>query len=474
MSTKTGMIPLFFSVVFMPLAQQGVLPAQKEQLLGQQLLEKDMIKLKNGSVFEGLVINETSKSVTMRIGPGQVLKMAKSQIATYIRHSDKDAVSAADLGKFRLKSRNQWFRIREGNGKVIGSLHLIARPDQGELFRLEEQWRFHGKGSLTVISRIEQIDLEMKPKYSYYREVVTSNNGRKLLNERILEVRVKGGKLEITEITPKGRKTTSIFFQSGHQFPLAARERLRQGEASGAKSYQVSIFDAMEGSFEFRVYELSEDVPFAKERFPSTSVAKGMARLIENSAFGRMQREWVSREGQVLLMEVNGLELVAEPISVELGLKLQEGGTLATMQVSPSYRTIGGFELWLPSASWRFTRIKHGGAWLHLDSGIPGTEISVRFRRRIGKKDEPLLNVAMAFLKEWKLDHPWFEETDMELTEIRGRQWVDITGVGKDKKGKWQHGRLFVCKTDADEGHLLLAANAQRKSWKRLAECVSP
>ncbi|MCH7554022.1 MAG: FAD-dependent oxidoreductase [Chloroflexi bacterium] len=239
----------------------------------------------------------------------------------------------------------------------------------------------------------------MKPKYSYYREVVTSNNGRKLLNERILEVRVKGGKLEITEITPKGRKTTSIFFQSGHQFPLAARERLRQGEASGAKSYQVSIFDAMEGSFEFRVYELSEDVPFAKERFPSTSVAKGMARLIENSAFGRMQREWVSREGQVLLMEVNGLELVAEPISVELGLKLQEGGTLATMQVSPSYRTIGGFELWLPSASWRFTRIKHGGAWLHLDSGIPGTEISVRFRRRIGKKDEPLLNVAMAFLK---------------------------------------------------------------------------
>jgi len=446
---------LFLPFCFLGIAVAGSVCAQGE-------LQQDKIKLKNGSVLEGRILTETENTLTVRIGPGQVVELEKRVVANYARVS-RGRASESESASGALRARNEWFRLKSVEGKIIGTLHMIVRRGDANGYHVEEQWSFVDSGSRTLVSRIETVDSELRPKTCFYREAeLPSNENGRVRKERLLRGEVNGNRLELSIFDGKTKEKREVVFQPGNLFPLIVDEMLRSGEARGAHSYHASIYDPMEGLFELRRYELAERVEVPKTLFGEKAVHPGYARLIERNTGGRIYRQWISAEGKILLMEVNGIHLVAEPIDRDFAVRLAKPAKI----VAPaSYQNFAGVDVYLPRATWRFDQViknRH----LKLLPSTPDSLVEAVFQPA-SPEFAHLQGAAERMLKRWILDNPWFDETGQQILRINGRECLEINGKGKLADGSERRTRaLFLPVTN---GHMMLVAQSNQRSWEQLA-----
>lgn len=416
---------------------------------------RDVVKLKNGNQLEGLILEEGAKSLSIRIGPGQEIEIPKSVIATYTRVSE--APGNDERPANRWHQRHAWFRLKDADGNLVGKLAIHVRPDDDGNLRLEQQWTFVERDTRTFLSRIETVDANLRPLRFQYRENLRPRNGENVLRERLLRGTVRNGKLELQEVLPGGRRERSIPFPPGNHFPMLVRELLRRGEAKGAHSFSASVFDPVEGVFELRRYNLADGVPAPAAA--GTPGRAGLARLIESESSGRIRREWISPDGRILLVEVNGVHLVAEPVSEATAAALR---AFDKEKALPAWRTFAGLHLWLPRATWSFGPELVRGKLLQLRSSLPESDVKAWFL------PEPaggttLQMVAQNFLQRWRLDEPWFREKSQDLVELSGRSCIRIDGGGKSAQGRLRRGRAYVL--DAPSGYLVLSAQGPARTW---------
>ena len=450
---------------------QGVGAAQMPTEASEKPASVDVIVLKNGSRLEGRILSEDDRLVQILIGPGQTLGVRKKTISSYERRSDDEETEsrAAEEAAFPLRPRSDWFRVRNGEGHIVGTLHLVANAEDTKTFRLEEQWTFRDGVKNTLVSRIERVDREGKPQSVYFREAVIDTKHDKILSERLFQGKVSTDTMIVFERDMKGKKDRLLGFGKGNLFPLYVRESLRQGKAKHAHSYHASVYDVMADLFELRTYEMQQDDPVPARYFPKTMVHKGSALRIQNVSRGRTIREWVAPGGRVLLMEINGLDLVAEPIEVKEALAIQKASHLERRMLPPASQKLGGFDVWLPRATWSYVKAPRGSRVLRAYASLPDVEARATLLDAQEDVDTPLA-AARVLLQRWRLDHAWFEEKESREIEVRGRRWVRVLGKGRvagaNGRKTGMSGILYL--TRADQGWLLLSLSGPRKSMDRL------
>ncbi len=462
----------WISVLCACVVLQGLGSAQMPTEASEKPAAMDVIVLKNGSRLEGRILSEDEELVQILIGPGQKLGVRKKRISSYERRSDEAETEKreGEEAAFPLRPRSDWFRIRNAEGQIVGTLHLVANAEDTKVFRLEEQWTFREGRKNTLVSRIERVNREGKPVSLYFREAVIDTKFNKILSERLFQGKISTDSMVVFERTMKGKKERLLGFEKGNLFPLYVRESLRQGMAKNARSYHASVYDVMSDLFELRTYELEQDDPVPASYFPKLMVRKGSGLRIQSTSRGRTVREWVAPGGRVLLMEINGLDLVAEPIEAKEGLSIQKADHLDRKQLSPAQQSLGGFEVWLPRATWSYVRAPQGSRVLKALASIP--DVEARAVLLDGFRDEIDTPEAAAriLLQRWNLDHAWFEESESRGIQIHGRRWIRVLGKGRVRGDSGRKvpmaGILYL--TRADQGWLLLSLAGPRKSMDRL------
>ncbi len=428
----------------------------------QKPTKQDTVKLQNGNELEGRILAESESSLTIRIGPGQEIEIPKTRIATYSRLSRPED-PAAEAVASPWHQRDSWFLLRNADGAYVGKLHMLVHARGGKGYALEQQWTFVDARIKTLVSRVENVDRSLAPRSFQYRETVVRRRDERVQRERLVRGEVRHEKLLIDETNPAGRQKRSIPFPAGNLFPMLVEELLRRGGADQAHSFAASVFDPLDGTFELRRYSLVDGVPSPTPPRAGASVRDAVVRLIECDSRGRRRREWVARDGRILLAEVNGVNLVAEPVAAETGLRTR---SFDKIRAVPTWRPFAGLELWLPAATWKFGREVERGRVL--DLVVPIADASVRVCYLDSKTDEVLLlGAADDFVRRWLLDEPWFKERSRDSLEIGGRACVRVDGGGKAADGKLRLGRVFVL--EAPTGYLVVAAAAPAKTWDFLA-----
>ena len=486
--------PLRRALVLVAFSVCSGLPAQSEAP------EDDVIRLKNENVLQGVILGETERTVTIRVGPGQEIEVLKENIASLVHVTDAaDAAEEDGAGRTQWATRDSWFRIKDADGRIVGKLHLVARPETDGTLLVEQQWTFVAGPNTVRIQRIESADGRMQPLSFLYRETVfrggsgtvlssgdkptavvptggkadaakatvpehpLAKSGQRAVRERLVRGFVRDGKLHIEETGSGGRQKRSIPFLNGNGFPLLVEESLRRGGSRGAKSFHASVYDPMEGLFELRRFILADNVPSPETLFTDGKAKPGRSRHVVWESNGRHQREWIAADGKIQLIEVNGVHVVAEPISSDTGRRLVKFDLL---KGSAAWCRFAGLNLWLPRATWRFGRQRPKSGVLDLVSGITDTHVRV-WHVRPAAATAVLQGVAESCLNRWKLDHPWFKESSQDLVEVGARVCVRIDGGGRTDNGPVRFGRVYVL--TAPEGHLIVTGHAAAPQWAALS-----
>ncbi|PIE24340.1 MAG: hypothetical protein CSA62_03400 [Planctomycetota bacterium] len=438
--------------------------AQKEDTLRPK---SDLIELRNGAKLEGRILAEDENSLCIEIGPGQRITLPKKQIASFLRLQNRDAITKRPVWPVGLGPRDDWFRLRDAEGKVVGTLRLICKAEKDGLFHLEESWLLfenhlgqlrvslekrgkkierkaekQSRRTATRLIRIERVDGELEPRACYYREQLVDLARDRTLYERIFDAEISHGYMRFKEQSTRGKQRQSLPFPAGSRLPLVVQERLRRGVARGAEAYHVAVFDPMEERFELRKFRVDDAAPVPAAFTRSKTSRRGQARQVEWKSDGRVHREWISAEGQVLRIECNGVHLVAEPVSEAYAQALERPE--AERQL-PSVQRFGEVELWLPRATWAFGNLHAGGQQLPIQAANSSAVVSIQKAER--DPQQLLVGVAQDFLRRYRLEHEDFDSQSQELIEMDGRKAVRIDGQQKSAKGRIEKVRIYVFAT---------------------------
>ncbi|MCA8970626.1 MAG: hypothetical protein KDC95_12610 [Planctomycetes bacterium] len=388
----------------------------------------DLVVLQNGNEFEGTIVADADTSLTIRIAHGQELEIAKSMVSKIVRRSHAIETDAKEGTTSYWDGRNAWFHLRDELGRHIGKMHYYVRSTEDGGAQLEEQWTFVNEGRKSFMSRIEVLDANRAPVSFVFREAVSKLADERVLRERLVRGEVEDASLRIVEAGTDGRSTRTVPFPAGNSFPLAVAESVRRGESDGAHEYAASIYDPLDGVFELRRYELQDGVPAPRK---SNQVARTTATLIESKEHGRTRREWIATDGSILLVEVNGIHLVAEPVSEATAIATATYGRLIKR---PRVATLGDLDVFLPRATWQLGRTVERGHCIEL---VPPIDVHVRVRWVEGDTTGTsiLQSASESMLTAFRIDHESFRETGQELRLFDGRPGLEIRGIMKDRVG---------------------------------------
>ena len=419
----------------------------------------DVVQMQNGNLLEGRVLAETETSLSIRIGPGQVVEIPKRLVARFTRRSAPGAKAKANSPRWH--TRKAFFRLRNAEGRLVGKMHYYVRAE-AQAQRLEQQWTFVDGGTRTLIHRIETSDRELNPLSFQYRETSFRRSDKHQTRELLVRGKVIGDRLQLESVGPKGRERRTIPFPKGNSFPMLIEEQLRRGEVKGAHSYSASVYDPLEAVFELRRWRLEERVPAPRSAFAKTAQSRS-ARLIECTVSGRRQREWISSTGRIALLEVNGVHLVGEPISEATANALE---AFEKERALPTFKQFGGLELWVPNATWSFGHEPQRGRVLQLVTPFEGAKVAVKFLKT---EDKTILEVAEDYLRRFRLENPWFVQQSYDVS-ARGeneRETAQVEGVGRRGENLGRQAKIIIRGTPS--GFLVFEAFGKGKTWKRLA-----
>ncbi|GEM_PF-2741521 len=428
---------------------------------------QDRLLLRNGYMLEGRILKRDGETFRIELGPGQVVEIEAARVRKVLEGprpspggGREGQDSEGDGGRIRgrkggaeprptrkaprdegrgslpadrgdeegkggaaiadWKVRDAWFRLRDETGKVLGTLFLCAQAGEAGGFHLEERWNFYEGGERTVVQRIEDLDPRGRTKSFLYRENVLRRGTTRSLGERLVRGRIEGERLFLDEVGPKGRVRRTLPFLRGNRLPLSFREEARQeGFEEGIR--ECPVYDPLEGVSELRSLGVRKRDPVARGLFREGEREAGRARRLEFRSPDRVRREWISAEGRVLLIEVNGVHLVAERIPSELGRRLVEP---ERMKAGPSVRSWAGFECRLPRATWSFAPGGRGPV-LVLRPPVEGARVRWVLQP-LADRRQLLPGAVEDGLRRFLLDHPGFEEKKRGSFQEGGEAWTEV------------------------------------------------
>lgn len=389
---------------------------------------RDLVLLQNGNEFEGVITADEVDTLTMRLARGQEIEISKAVIAKVVRRTQLAEAGASIEPRAFWDQRHSWFHLRDALGHHVGKLHYHVRPNEDGGVQLEEQWTFVEEGRKSFLSRIEVLDAQRAPRSFVLREAVSRLSDDHVERERLVRGNVIGDTLHIVEAGLSGRRTRALPFPAGSSFPLAVAEAMRRGESEGAREFTAKVYDPLDAAFELRRYSIREGVA-APGSDPQRR--RSLATQIESHEHGRVRREWVATDASILLVEVNGIHLVAEPVSEATANATSSYGRL---KLAPRVARLGDVEVFLPRATWQLGRTIERGRCIEV---LPPIDVSARVRWVATKPsdDAMLLGFGERWLTAFCIDHTKFRETSQELVSFDGEAGLRITGKQKDAVG---------------------------------------
>ncbi|MEZ5989801.1 MAG: hypothetical protein R3F30_11890 [Planctomycetota bacterium] len=451
--------------------------------------DQDRVVLRNGQAFVGRIVEEGEDGLRIEVAPGQRIGFRKHDVVKVERaerrpqaHEEPQPEVAWGL---QLAPAGRWFRLRDEDGALVGTLHLgVEREPAG--YRFEEEWYFlqriavdlgQGKADharakrlaeqvrgtepsarsrleATLVTRIERVDRDGLPLSTYVREAVLDTARERVVKERIRQGEITDGTLVLSDRSFDGLRGRTIGFGEGTTFGLCVEERMRQAGPDAPRAVHATVYDPLTESFEVGQWTLQAGEPVPESRFPATVPTKGRAVMIESRLRERRRREWVAPGGVVLLVEVNGVELVAEPVTAESCLGLRSARKLDDLLLSPLRVELAGFEVFAPRATWAIVRPTKGSKLIRLVPSRPELQVALRQVQAPREVQGTLSTVGEALMRRFALDHAWCEPGDRRVVTIGGRDWFRMEGSGKDPAVGDSGAVLYA--TRGLEGYLLL------------------
>lgn len=309
-------------------------------------LEFDEVRLENGSVFRGTIVEEdATKVVLQRVsedgGTGRFV-FEKKRVSTIRRAGPR-----AQDGPSVQVIRDAWFLLRSG-GETVGTRRLVlrsVRTGAGPGFRLEESVLQLPQGRripATRIERSEDTDARFLPLRTSYREAVEPAPGSEGYSR--FERSVTGGVAGDvwTSVSRTGEVTTKnqVSLPPGVRAPLGLREFLLREERVTGVSRRSVLDPARDGLVDV-------DVGFAS--------LGGGARPDELHWVEGGVRRVARIQGNEILEETLADGVVATPTT-----EAQARAAEANATADPASREVTlaeqGLLLTLPGPDWALTR----------------------------------------------------------------------------------------------------------------------
>jgi hypothetical protein len=314
----------------------------------------DVVELKNGSSLEGVVVEETADSVTLRMEGGQVTfpmklvagikRMPLPEKEPPPGEKEEPAAAAPKDASAVVPAPEDWAVLWTPDRRA-GWVHLMARVDpKGAVFEWQVAW-LDAEGNQKGTSRlVEENGPRLEPVSVLYMETGT---GREVTRT----ARVVEGRLRVENWT-KGEKTeTSHPLPPGFRFPLAARATaLGRPRVEG---WQGTSYDAREGRF----FDLAvRAVRVEKAEREGRTVD---AVVLVRDRAGVREEERVGPDGRVITADLDGPALVAVGSTKERVEAFRAGTARETSEEEKRARTAfvspeDGFRIVKPGASWTF------------------------------------------------------------------------------------------------------------------------
>ncbi len=440
-----------FLLAFAFFASQSGLPAQEPP---SPPGGPDRIRLVTGEELRGKILGETDKLVRIRIGKGMVLGVEKKRTLEIIRTSSPSPGKAGKKAPKLLEPRDLYFLVLDRAGKVVGSRRMLVkeepRRDGSFSWLLEEKWFFSGPAGPTKVYRSERVSPLLAPQECFYREVWGKE-------DKVVRGVVKGEEIQVTSLSPSGRRKACLPFLRGTRFPLLLREILRQKERSRPQQITSMVYDPMEDCFRREVFTTG------LRRGPVVGPwgKWGTVFIIEERKDGRVQQEWLDSRGRTLYMEVNGLELVAlacpagEERRVEAGLSPSRPVPPLVQGVNPPLR--------LPDPGWVFldgrraeARCADLGAFLQ-GLAVPGTGPGT-----------PLEEAARILARNLSVGKRPLSGVKISPVRLGWTQGVSLEGRLGPKGGERLRALLFP----GPSGPLALVLRCPSRTWKTATRCL--
>lgn len=423
--------------------------------VAQEPARLDVVELKSGERMQGQVVAQADGMIEIRLGDGAVIGIGMDQVGAIHRGAGAPPAPVAR----QLPPREEWFVLHDGRGEPVGWMQSVTAAE-GTGVRLAEEWEFVLGARTVGITIVEQLDNELQPRSSYWRERIRSEGSVVVIEERILSAEVGPEGLEVRRTAPLGNSAFRMSVPGSLQFPLGAMARLRAGLlAKDGNPVELAVFDPQLEELVVRRYEPARRRTVHQDgsELPVFEVAQ-VVRSIRNS-------EWLDAGGNVLRREVSGPALVAvrsDKASARLVVRSQ-------LKYPPSLirERNGAFGLWLPNPSWVAAEdVPAGQLSLHCEGRGLGLGLALLDHL---PADTSLDAATDAVVRWLALMQPGVRVVERGPVRIRDRDAVRLVLRGRAGRSVLE-GAAYVVPCGAT--HLVATSIGTSEQWNELAPDV--
>jgi hypothetical protein len=421
---------------------------------------RDVIHLKNGDAIEGRITTQLDGYLEVELEAGATIGIATTQIAS-IKRGAGAAIPAATIGR-----RTEWFVLHDASGQAVGWLSVVVTPRADGGFSANEEYEFQNGARRYQVTTLAIADAGGVPASCYFRERVTepaqgtlslasadrAGLQERIVDERIVEARVRGERLFVTRLDKNGRNERDLAWFAGNTFPLLLRTMVR---ANATVTGLRTLFDPATEELVQRSYDGSRRRSVVLE-----GKVVHVTEVAETSTTGR-NAEWVDASARTLRRELAGPALVAVPSSAA-SARLAVGAT--TIPSAIAAEAGGTFGLWVPNPAWQVRSPMPAGQVV-LACEAHGASVSLS--RLDHLEPGTPLPVAVDAVANWfRLLQPELVVDAREETTVRERPAVRLAAKGRSQSID-TIATLDVI--DHNGRFLVLTCVAPARAWDELA-----
>lgn len=421
----------------------------------------DVIELKNGDTLEGRITAEVDGYVELTLGEGATIGVSTATVARIRR----GAGGAAPGPQVPLPVHAEWFVLHDAAGECVGWLRTTVSTAVDGSYTLGEEYEFVAGRRRFQVTSLATAGADQTPRSCYFRErqsepVLASlqlglgdgSQQERVVDERIVEAKVEGGRLQVQHLDRHGRREREFAWPEQASFPLLARTQARRG---GAPIESLPVFDPATEEMATRSYDGSR-----RRRVVHDGEPRFVQEVAEASASGR-NSEWLDAQYHTLRRELAGPSLVAVPSSAE-SMKLAVGATSIPRAIVAELG--GSFGLWLPNPAWA-PRDEQPAGQVALVCEAHGATVALS---RLDHLEPGLsLDSAADAVANWfTLLHPELRLGARESIPVRERAAVRLLAEGRRARVGW---RATVDVIPQRDRFVVLVCCAPTAAWDELA-----
>jgi hypothetical protein len=313
--------------------------------------DRDVVRLQSGGAVDGLIVEDSPNSITVEVGPGARIEIARSDVAEVRRAPRKAAESKPASAPARVNMTNDesWWILQNARGQFAGTRYFSKGRDPrnplviqwSEALELRDE-----DGRAVRVQRREFADANGRPLECNYAEVFDGGSSH-------VNAIVKGSLLEVECIDSSGRTSESLPLPAKAVFPLMYFDDVRTSAAGSGAAVTREVYDPFLRTFILKTARDGGVQPLSIGN--ETPVP---CRVFVMNFRGVESRIWAGRNGEWLRYEVNGPDLVAVRATEDEARNAASGGSLSTWVARDA---TGKIKLLLPNAEWNVERVAAEG-----------------------------------------------------------------------------------------------------------------